>query len=134
MLVIDSTRAQLTPPRLKSEIPESVRAQVRPDETVRAALPIVVLDGRQQDTRGDARTLVVTSKRLLYFDPRAPQPSLSEIPLASINQVVCTYGKLEGQVVLRGKDLAIAIGSIENDDAAFVDMLIAGISAPDDWP
>lgn len=111
--------------RVHTSIPDFVRQQIHPSEQIFGAWSASLFDHRREgEFRHDK--FVITDQRIILYHTGIIHKGMSEMPYKSITQATLDRGLIHGKVVIEAANAALTIDGISNNDASFVEMIVAG--------
>ncbi len=114
--------------RVHTHIPDFVMKQIHPSEQVFGAWAASLFDHRRQgEFRHDK--FVITDQRIVMYHTGIVHKGMSEMPYRTVTQANLERGWIHGKVIIEAANASLTIDGISNDDATFVEMIVAGIIA-----
>ncbi|HEY8745079.1 MAG TPA: PH domain-containing protein [Chloroflexota bacterium] len=126
--VVAAPTAEPIKQRLRTSLPDFVRKTLHPSEQVYAAFSASLFDHR---SKGEFRhdKFALTNERIIYYHTGIVHKGMGEMPYKTITAVQYSKSWLHGKVVIEAANAGLTIDGIANDDALFVEKLVAGIVA-----
>jgi hypothetical protein len=119
---------EVVDPWIKAKIPDFVEQALHPTESVLGVFSASLIDHhREEQLRHDK--FVLTNERIILYHTSLIHKGLAEMPYKTITGVSYNRGWLHGKVVVEAANAGLTIGGIGNDDAGFVEKVIASCVA-----
>ena len=119
---------EIVEPQLKTDLPDFVYDALHPAESVLGAFSASLFDHhREEQLRHDK--FVLTNERIILYHTSLIHKELSEMPYRMITGVSYNRGIFHGKVVVETANAGLTIDGVGNDDAAFVEKVIASCVA-----
>lgn len=122
------TSVEVVEPWIKTSVPDFVLQALHPSESVLGVFNASLFDHhREEQLRHDK--FVLTNERIILYHTSLIHKGLAEMPYKTITGVSYNRGLFHGKVVVEAANAALTIQGIGNDDAGFVEKIIASCVA-----
>jgi hypothetical protein len=119
---------EVVEPWIKTKIPDFVLEALHPSESVLGVFSASLFDHhREEQLRHDK--FVLTNERIILYHTSLIHKGLAEMPYKTITGVSYNRGWFHGKVVVEAANAGLTIQGIGNDDAGFVEKVIASCVA-----
>lgn len=112
---------------MRTKIPDFVAESLRESEQILGTFRASLIDHQHRENQFRHDKFVVTDQRIICYYTAVIHKGMSQIPYSVITNIDSNRGFRHGKVIINtSSGVGLTIDGIDNEDAAFIERIIAG--------